>query len=219
MEVCDTGIGISKEDQQRIFSSFEQVEGNGSVRSAGTGLGLAISKHLAEMMGSDLQVESEPGKGSRFFFEIELSLGTCPENDQGQILKTADCQGKHVLLVEDNELNAEIARVLLERYGMEVFWVQNGKQAVEAFGNSRPGTFDLILMDIRMPVMDGLEAAGVIRRMDRPDGAKIPIVALSANAFDEDMKKSIACGMNGHLAKPIDMKKLDEILAEIFAEK
>ena len=216
MEVCDSGIGISKEDQQRIFSSFEQVEGNSSARAAGTGLGLAISKHLAEMMGGELQVESEPGKGSRFFFEIKLSLGTYPGKEQRQTLKTADCQGKHVLLVEDNELNAEIAQVLLEGYGLEIIWAQNGRQAVETFENSQPGTFDLILMDIRMPVMDGLEATGRIRRMDRPDAATIPIVALTANAFDEDMKKSIASGMNGHLAKPIDMKKLDKILAEFF---
>ncbi|MDO4272466.1 MAG: ATP-binding protein [Eubacteriales bacterium] len=217
-EVKDNGIGISKENQERVFHSFEQAEGNGMSQSSGTGLGLAISSRLVQLMDGEIKLDSEKGKGSCFYFKIPLKPGKIVNRQAADQQENISYKGRNVLLVEDNELNAEIAQLLLENYGFTVEWVQNGKEAVDRVSSARPGTYDLIMMDIRMPVMDGLEATKAIRRMDRPDTASVPIVAMTANAFDEDMKKSIECGMNGHLAKPVDVRKLQEILHQLFKE-
>lgn len=211
--VTDTGIGIAKEDQERVFRSFEQVSANPS-KQQGTGLGLSISNRLVQMMGSNIQIESEPGKGSSFRFLISMSFGEDMETEVS--VEEISFDGRRVLVVEDNELNAEIAECLLEERGFEVDWVCNGAEAVEQIKNTQPGTYDVILMDIMMPVMDGLDATRAIRAMEREDCHTIPIVAMSANAFDDDLKKSVECGMNGHLSKPVDVEKLYQTLAEII---
>lgn len=212
--VSDTGVGIAKEDQDRVFRSFEQVDEASSFKQQGTGLGLSISSRLIQMMGSSIQLNSELGEGSTFSFAIPLALGHQEgENKQEEIISF---DGLRILVVEDNELNAEIARSLLEERNFKVDWVCNGAEAVERIRSTPPGTYDVILMDIMMPVMDGLEAAQTIRGMEREDCRSIPIIAMSANAFDDDLKKSVECGMNGHLSKPVDVDKLYQTLNQVI---
>lgn len=217
VEVCfsveDTGIGIAQEDQQRIFSSFEQASESTTRKFGGTGLGLAISSQLVQMMDGEIQLDSVPGKGSRFYFTIVLMNGVEKKSEETVHADLDSLLGKRILLVEDNLLNAEIAETLLGMYGMHTEHRENGLAGLEAFRKSEPGYYDAILMDIRMPVMDGLEATREIRQMKRQDAGKIPIIAMTANAFDEDMKKSIESGMNGHLAKPINVEELMRALS------
>ncbi len=212
--VKDTGIGIAKEEQDRVFRSFEQAGNRNPSKQQGTGLGLSISSRLIQMMGSSIQLESAPGKGSTFSFLISLA----PGEDEGARAEKEEIsfEGCRVLVVEDNELNVEIAQCLLEERGFEVDCVYDGSQAVERIRTAQPGTYDVILMDIMMPVMDGLEAARTIRGMDREDCHTIPIIAMSANAFDDDLKESVKCGMNGHLSKPVDVDKLYETLNAVI---
>ncbi len=212
--VRDTGIGIAKEDQDRVFRSFEQASGTNPAKQQGTGLGLSISSRLVRMMGSEIQLDSEPGRGSTFSFSVPLALGEGEEPEQRQT--TVSFEGLRVLVVEDNELNSEIAQCLLEERGFQVDCVYDGAQAVERVNSTGPGTYDVILMDIMMPVMDGLDAARAIRAMDREDCRTIPIIAMSANAFDDDLKKSVECGMNGHLSKPVDVDKLYQTLDQVI---
>ena len=204
--VRDTGIGIAKEDRDRVFRSFEQASGRNPSKQQGTGLGLSISSRLIQMMGSAIRLDSEPGEGSTFSFAIRLGLGQKRQTEERQ--EAVSFEGYHILVVEDNEINAEIAQCLLEERGFAVDCVYDGAQAVERIRSTKPGTYDAILMDILMPVMDGLEATRAIRAMDREDCRTIPIVAMSANAFDDDLKKSVECGMNGHLSKPVEVDKL-----------
>ncbi len=212
--VRDTGIGIAKEDQKRVFRSFEQAVDKNPSKQQGTGLGLSISSRLIQMMGSNIALDSEPGEGSIFSFSIPLELG---ENEETQTLEEEiTFEGCRILVVEDNELNAEIALTLLEDRGFAVDCVYDGSEAVERIRTTEPGTYDVILMDIMMPVMDGLEATRTIRSMEREDCRTIPIVAMSANAFDDDLKKSVECGMNGHLSKPVEVDKLYRTLGEII---
>ena len=169
------------------------------------------------MMGSNIQLESAPGMGSTFSFTIPLTLG---EDEQTREEKEEIFfEGRRILVVEDNELNAEIAQYLLEERGFAVDCVYDGSQAVERIRTTQPGTYDVILMDIMMPVMDGLEATRTIRSMEREDCHTIPIIAMSANAFDEDLKKSVECGMNGHLSKPVEVDKLYETLNAIICKE
>ncbi len=213
--VSDTGVGIVKEEQERVFRSFEQASGANPSKQKGTGLGLSISNRLVQMMGSNIQLESELGKGSTFSFSIPLALGEDMETaaEETREISFAGCR---VLVVEDNELNAEIAQCLLEERDFEVDCVYDGAQAVERIRTTEPGTYDVILMDIMMPVMDGLDAARAIRSMEREDRHTVPIVAMSANAFDDDLKKSVECGMNGHLSKPVEVEKLYRTLDEVI---
>lgn len=214
--VKDTGIGIEAEDQERIFHSFEQAGESTARRFGGTGLGLAISSQLVQMMDGEISLESEPGKGSRFSFVIALKDGREQAEEENVSKETDTLRGKRVLVVEDNELNAEIAGSILDIHGIRTERAENGLQGVQAFFEKEPGYYDAILMDIRMPVMDGLEAAKEIRKLPREDARTIPIIAMTANAFDEDMKKSIESGMNGHLAKPIDFKELLQLLLKVI---
>lgn len=211
--VQDTGIGIAKEEQERVFRSFEQAGANSS-KQQGTGLGLSISSRLVQMMGSSIRLESAPEKGSTFSFAVPLALGE--EEESRTNAENLSFEGYRILVVEDNELNAEIAQCLLEERNFEVECVHDGAQAVERIRTTKPGTYDVILMDIMMPVMDGLEATRIIRSMEREDCHTIPIIAMSANAFDDDLKKSVECGMNGHLSKPVEVDKLYQTLREVL---
>ncbi len=166
------------------------------------------------MMGSNIELLSEPGEGSTFSFSIPLKRGEDMEADLSP--EEVSFEGCKVLVVEDNEINAEIAQCLLEERGFAVDCVYNGAEAVERIRTTEPDTYDVILMDIMMPVMDGLDATRSIRGMEREDCHRVPIVAMSANAFDDDLKKSVECGMNGHLSKPVEVDKLYRTLDEVI---
>ena len=213
--VQDHGIGISKEDSARVFKKFEQAQGNIASKQ-GTGLGLAISNRLVHMMGGNIRLDSKLGDGSTFSFGIVLPLRNAVEGETPVLEETATLRGKRILVAEDNELNMEIVSCLLKDLGCDVVGVRNGKEAVEAVQECPVGYFDAVLMDVMMPVMDGLEAAHCIRELAHPDAATLPIIALSANAFDDDVKLSIAAGMNAHLSKPVEPFKLKEALSQLI---
>lgn len=224
--VKDTGIGIKKENLLRIFHSFEQAEESTAKKYGGTGLGLAISSNLVKLMGGKLEVKSEVGVGSEFYFTIMFPRDKEGSNTEkihpiasDMEKRSYDFSGKRILLVEDNELNAEIAKTILEMAGIVIEVAENGKEAVEIFEERPIEYYDAILMDIRMPVMDGLEATKRIRTLGKEDSRTVPIIAMTANAFDEDTKKSIESGMNGHLSKPIDIEHLYQVLEGIMEEK
>lgn len=215
--VEDTGIGISPENLERIFNAFEQAETVTSQNYGGTGLGLAISDRLVRMMGGSIEVESEPGSGSRFWFSV-LQRRSEAQQDRRKSKGTEEgdrnlLRGKRILLVEDNALNMEIAVTVIEMHGMKAETAENGQIAVDMVAGHAPGYYDAVLMDIRMPVMDGLQAAAAIRSMERQDTRSLPVIAMSANAFEEDVRKSLEAGMNGHLAKPVDVEELVRVLA------
>lgn len=216
--VIDTGTGITPEDQKRIFESFEQV-GTSYSKSQGTGLGLAISRSIVRKMGGELKVSSQPREGSEFFFTVTLPLKNSAEIFAcGQNVQPGDklLEGIPILMAEDNDLNADIAAQLLEIQGAKVSRSVNGRQAVEMFSESRPGEFRVILMDIQMPEMNGLDAARAIRSLDRPDAADIPIVAMTANTFTEDVDEAMAAGMNEFIPKPLDVNYLYRLLRELL---
>lgn len=219
--VTDTGIGISPENKERIFNAFEQAENSTAAIYGGTGLGLSISSRLIRLMGSDICLESEEGKGSTFYFTLHLRTdgAQTPEEKTMIAMEEQNFTGCRVLLVEDNELNTEIASTLLEMYGFEVQTAVNGLDGMKMFDVSDVNYYDLILMDIRMPVMDGLEATRAIRRLEKADAQTVPIIAMTANAFDEDMRRSIESGMNGHLAKPVDVKELLRIAGSVIKRR
>lgn len=216
--VIDTGVGIDLKDQERIFETFEQMGTNYS-RSQGTGLGLPISRSIVQLMGGELRVKSEPGHGSEFYFTLHLPLccSAGEEEEENQAF-TGDnlLRGVRILLAEDNDLNAEIAIQLLEFKGARVSRSENGRLAAERFAASAPGEFQVILMDIQMPEMNGLEAARAIRAMDRPDAASIPIVAMTANVFKEDADAAMEAGMNGFEGKPLDVEHLYQQLYRLL---
>ena len=215
-EVRDNGIGIPENKQQLIFQRFEQADDSANARKQGTGLGLAISNRLVHMMNSDIKLQSEVDVGSTFSFTVRLERVDQADIAEKHIGEGVDFTGKRVLAVEDNELNMEIIRAILEERGMVVEEAHDGQEAVNCMEKAADGYYDLVLMDIMMPVMDGLEAARRIRLMDREYCRKVPIVAMSANAFDDDVRRSIASGMNGHLSKPVNIGKLEEMLAEVW---
>lgn len=214
--VKDTGIGISEENIGKIFNSFEQADADTARKYGGTGLGLAICSNLVRLLGGNLEVRSALGEGSEFFFTLPMKVTEAPAETDETEIGTVDVSGKRILIAEDDELNLEIACTLIGAEGIVTETAANGREAAEKFEASAEGYYDAILMDIRMPVMDGIEATKRIRGSDRPDAARIPIIAMTANAFDEDMKKSVECGMNGHLTKPIDMKKVMETFRRIW---
>lgn len=218
--VADTGIGIADSTIEGIFNSFEQAEKSTSAKYGGTGLGLSISSRLVQMMGGTLQVRSKLGKGSEFYFTLTFRYGELiPEKtpEKSADPDTSDFSGKRILLVEDNDLNLEIAQTLLEMNGFLVECAKNGQEALDCFQEHPAGYYDAILMDIRMPVLDGIETSKRLRTMGRPDSRTIPIIAMTANAFDEDSRKSLDSGMNGHLSKPIQIEKLLSLLRDYLA--
>ena len=218
--VCDNGMGMSADFKDRIFDAFTRAENSLTNKIQGTGLGMAITKNLVDLMGGTIDVESEPGQGSCFEVFMDLKIAeersvspasqTETEEQDGNILK-----GMRFLCAEDNELNAEILTELLKIEGAECTICENGKRALETFEQSVPGDYDMILMDIQMPVMNGYEATKAIRRSSHELAKTIPIIAMTANAFSEDIQHSLAAGMNAHISKPVDMKTLEKTIRSI----
>ncbi|MDR0455458.1 MAG: response regulator [Treponema sp.] len=213
IEVSDTGIGISAEQQKHLFNSFQQADSVTARRYGGTGLGLAISQNIVRMMGGKIKINSDPGKGSVFTFTIQVKKGVdthnetndCPVSEMPDI--TGIFSGYRVLLVEDVEINREIVRTLFEPTLLEIVDAENGIQAVSAF-NEAPDAYDLIFMDIQMPEMNGYEATQCIRALDTPKAKTIPIIAMTANVFQEDIAKCMDAGMNGHVGKPLNFNEV-----------
>jgi CheY-like chemotaxis protein/anti-sigma regulatory factor (Ser/Thr protein kinase) len=212
--VTDTGIGISAEQQARLFQSFQQAERDTARKYGGTGLGLAISKNIVEMMGGKVWINSELGKGATFAFTVKLGCGENAAEEpfgHGNSAMDVSFEGHRILHAEDAEINREIILALLEPTNIAIDFVCNGQEAVDAFKKS-PERYDLILMDLEMPQMDGYEATRIIRALDTERAQSIPIIAVSANVFKEDIAACLACGMNGHLGKPV---ALPALLAEL----
>ena len=215
--VCrDTGIGMTEEFQKHIFEPFAQEDAGSRTKFAGTGLGMAISKNLVEKMGGTITFESKEGAGTTFVIRVPFQIDTDRSGRPETGEKTeVSIRGLHILLAEDNELNMEIAEFLLQNEGAVVTKAWNGQEAVEIFEKSGSGEFDVILMDIMMPVMNGYEAAKRIRSLDREDAQVIPIIAMTANAFTEDRMKAKEAGMNEHIGKPVDGKLLVKVIHEL----
>lgn len=208
--ISDTGIGMSEEFLKHIFEPFVQEHSDARTVYSGTGLGMSIVKRIIDRMNGTIVVTSKEGEGSTFVITLPFEIAEKPEEILAEMDGEVNIAGLHLLLAEDNELNAEIARTLLEDEGAITTIVNDGQQAVDIFSRNKPGTFDAILMDIMMPEMDGLSATKAIRALDREDAGTIPIIAMTANAFDEDEKKCMEAGMNAHLVKPLDIQKRKE---------
>lgn len=212
----DSGMGMSEEFQMHAFEPFAQEGRTANTTYAGTGLGLSIVKELTERMGGQIELNSKQNVGFTFTLTIPLKINYEIQPEKKQEQGKVETAGKRVLLVEDNELNIEIAQFLLEKEGFLVTQAHNGQEAVEQFAASDISTFDIIFMDIMMPVMSGIEATQAIRAMDRADAKEVPIIAMSANAFQDDIENSLAAGMNLHLMKPIDVAKLKQAIQEVL---
>ena len=212
--VTDTGVGMTKEFVKHIFDEFSQEESSARTYYKGSGLGMAISKRYVDLMGGNISVESEKGKGSTFTVELPLELTEADKvQKQASPGDSTDLAGVKILMAEDNDLNAEIAMVQLEELGIHITRASDGKEALKIFASNQPGTFDIIFMDIMMPKMNGYEATKAIRALqNRPDARTIPIIAMTANAFAEDVQASLDAGMNDHLSKPI---VIDEVVKTI----
>ena len=214
--IKDNGIGMSEEFQKHIFEQFARERTSTVSKIQGTGLGLAITKSLVDMMGGGITVKSEQGKGSEFTISLRFPIGEAKTGQTPPAAKASASAGKKLLVVEDNELNLEIASTLLKEAGFEVDTAENGKVAVEKVEAASADRYDLILMDIQMPEMDGYEATRRIRALPDTKKAALPIVAMTANAFEDDRKNALRAGMNGHIAKPLDIQKLFQVLSELL---
>ena len=211
----DTGIGMSEEFQKHLFEPFTQENADARTKYAGTGLGMAITKELVDLLGGRIEVESKVGEGTKFLVYIPFKIDPCPKEEIAvEEQKEYSIEGMKILLVEDNDLNMEVAQYLLEEKGAVITKAWNGQEAIDLFSKSKAGEYDVILMDIMMPVMGGWEATRQIRKMQREDAATIPIIAMSANAFLDDIEHSKKVGMNGHVIKPLDMKVLIKTIGE-----
>jgi len=216
-KVTDTGIGISQEQQEKLFHSFVQVDSSIARKFGGTGLGLAISKKIVEMMQGGIRVESEEGKGASFIFSIRAEIPAVSSASSIAVVaapdkpKAVDYHGKRILLAEDVEINREIVLAVLNPLGLGIVEAENGQKACDLF-RADPEGFDLIFMDIHMPGIDGYEAAKIIRALDNPAAKTVPIIAMTANVFKEDVERCLAAGMNGHLGKPLDFNAVLAVL-------
>ena len=213
--IKDTGIGMSEEFQKKLFDEFAQEENGVRTQYKGTGLGMPISKKYVELMGGTITVDSRKGVGTTFTVEMPMELTNAEKVEKTKpLVQHNDLKGIKVLLAEDNDLNAELATILLEDLGMTVTRAADGQEVVDLFAEHPAGTYDIILMDIMMPKMDGHQAAKAIRAMyaDRSDAEEIPIIALSANAFSEDVQASLDAGMNGHVSKPLNMEEVTKVI-------
>ena len=220
--VSDTGIGMSRDYLTKIFDAFTRERNTTKSKITGSGLGMSIVKKYVDLLGGTIDVESEFGKGSTFTVTLKYRIADesyyVKNNAENPETCSEILEGKNILLAEDNDLNAEIAEVILERAGLKIERVEDGIQCVNRIMKMPAGTYDMILMDIQMPQMDGYKATRVIRRLPDKDKACIPIIAMTANAFEEDKRKAIAAGMNGHIAKPIQVDKLLSTLKTILTE-
>ena len=223
--VKDNGIGMSEEFQKHLFESFSREQSTTVSRQEGAGLGLAIVKRIVDMMGGTVTVQSKPGEGSTFVVELPLKVMDAEAIEAFEASRKKDIAaadefsfgGQKVLLVEDNEMNREIATEILEEAGLVVDTAEDGAIAVRTVSEKGTGYYDFILMDIQMPVMNGYEATAKIREL--PGGTAVPIIALSANAFKEDVDRSLAAGMNAHAVKPIEVKALFETIQQLVKSK
>ncbi len=219
--ISDTGIGMSPEFVERIFEPFSQEDESLAMheKRQGTGLGMSIAKRIVDRMGGTIEVSSVKGEGSTFVVTIPFDVAEAPGRKDDATMEQASIKGLHILLVEDNELNIEIARMLLEDQGAQVTCARDGAEALSCYCSNTPGTFDAILTDITMPTMDGFEATRAIRESGRADALDVPIIAMTANAFAEDEQRCLNAGMNAHLAKPIDMEAVVRTLSRCVNER
>lgn len=226
-EVKDNGMGMSKEFLETIFVPFSREEKTVTNKIQGTGLGMAITKKIVDTLGGNITIESEPGKGSTFYVDLDFHIADAADavlNASGESNPSGGIgveifKGRHFLAAEDNELNQEILVELLSMYDASCDISENGQIALENFKASKPGQYDAIFMDVQMPVMNGYMATEAIRQCDHPDASRIPIIAMTANAFDEDVKNALRSGMNAHVSKPIDMELLAKVLGSFLNEK
>ena len=220
IRVKDTGIGMSPEFAVKVFEPFERERTSTVSKIQGTGLGMAITKNIVGMMGGTIEVKTEKEKGTEFILVLPMRIGEAqaqqPEKDELLPATSEDFRGKHILLVEDNELNREIAVEILREYGFTVDTAENGAIGVEKIATAAPSTYDLVLMDVQMPVMNGYEATRQIRALGDPIRANILILAMTANAFDDDRRDALAAGMNGFLSKPIILEDLVHTLQKML---
>ncbi|MBO4779975.1 MAG: response regulator, partial [Selenomonadaceae bacterium] len=220
LRVRDTGIGMTPEFAAKVFEAFERERTSTVSRIQGTGLGMAITKSIIDLMNGDIRVETELNKGTEFIINVTFKLAEDMGEELDDVTQNAaqsvDFTGKKLLLVDDIEVNREIAKMLLENAGFIVDTARDGKEAFERVAASEAGDYDAVLMDIQMPIMNGHEAAKKIRELPDRKLAKIPIVAMTANAFSEDVKAALAAGMNAHIAKPVDVAKMMETLAKVL---
>ena len=215
IRIKDTGIGMSPEFAERLFTPFERERTSTVSRIQGTGLGLAITKSIVDMMGGEITVQTEKGKGTEFTITVDFPLAE-PEEEISSGEEVISFEGMRALLVEDNMINMEIAQMLLEQAGFLIETAENGKIALEMTAASEQGYYDVILMDVQMPVMDGYMATQAIRALPDSGLAGIPIIAMTANAFQEDIKKAEEVGMNGHIAKPLDVSSMKATLQHVL---
>ncbi len=223
VRVRDTGKGIKKDFISKIFKPFEQEDASTAHNYGGSGLGMAISDNIVKLMNGQILIESEEGKGSEFVVYLALPVAKNQEEEQITVENNDSniefsIEGVKILLAEDNDINAEVAKEILEMHGAVITRASNGKEAVDMFADNSQGTFDVILMDIQMPEMDGWEATKTIRQLQRED-ADIPIIAMTANAFIEDQRHSIEVGMNGHVNKPVNYKEIKQIIGKCLNKK
>ena len=223
MRILDSGIGMSKEFAEKMFHAFERERTSTVSGIEGTGLGLSITKSIVDLMGGTIEVLTAPGSGTQMIIRLKLRLADpkdIPDAAKEEIQEeSVDFTGKHLLLVEDNTINMEIACMILEQLGFVVDKAENGREAVDKVASSEPGTYELILMDIQMPVLDGYAATKEIRSLEDPALARIPIIAMTANAFTEDISAAEKAGMDGHIAKPIDIPVMAKIITDVLRGK
>ena len=231
-EISDNGIGMSKKFLDKIYEPFERADDAIESGEIGTGLGMSITRSIVQMMNGDIQIQSEYGKGTKITITVWLKYDEeKPDNKESDTdeletiqneidyVRNRDFSGKQLLLVEDNEVNLEIDRAILNMTGADITVAHNGIEAIEIFSKSEEGHFDMILMDIKMPKMNGCDATKVIRGFNRKDALCVPIIAMTANVFAEDICKVEEAGMNGHIAKPLDLKKLMGIVSTFLTDK
>lgn len=221
LKIKDNGIGMSKDFLAHAFEAFERERTSTESGIQGTGLGLAIVKKNCDMLGATVSIESELGKGTEFTIIYNLKVADpshIPEKMESHDVSEINLEGKKVLLVEDNDINRKLADFILKKVGILVDYAENGAIAVRKVMHSNPGDYDLVLMDIQMPVMDGYRATHEIRNLDNPKLANIPIIAMTANAFEVDRKKAMSHGMDGHIAKPLNVPKLLECIQKVLSD-
>lgn len=224
-EIEDTGIGMKPEFMEQIWDSFSQENSRNHSGFKGSGLGMAITKKLVDLMNGTIHVESEQGVGSKFIVEIAFDIGAMPDFSKAQQEKEERCnqeiclKGMKVLLVDDQPLNIEITKSMLEDAEIDVMTAENGQAAVNIFSNCADGTFDAVIMDVRMPVMDGLSATKKIRALTKNDASLVPIIAMTADTYEEDIKKTVEAGMNAYLTKPVNQEELILTLNSFYLEK